>query len=187
MSTWQVGEHNRPISLEVGKFCQDERGLIHTPRGQAGLCWILVCMSSSIFIWPNAVWRCTTFMLESLSWADWLNLFTSSSICPFCLLHLPPCLVSPAPFWRREAKGWHTISVPICVHREVHHITYYSSLKTRNSPLPSSVHTGRFSANKWVRSSRTAKERKWWEVTHCCVMRVTIIFNWLFYRLVSLT
>ncbi len=59
-------------------------------------CWILVCTSSLIYIRPNAVWRGTAFMLESVSQDDWLNFFPFYTVCPLCLLHLPIGLSLPA-------------------------------------------------------------------------------------------
>lgn len=98
-------------------------------QGKQFSCRVLVCTSSSIYTQRSAVWQCTTFMLESVSREDWLNLFyfPRPSFCPFCLLHLFSCFVSPAQLWLTRAKGWQCISVPICVHCEAHH-TQFSTL-----------------------------------------------------------
>lgn len=95
-------------------------------QGKQFSCRVLVCTSSSIYTQRSAVWQCTTFMLESVSREDWLNLFyfPRPSFCPFCLLHLFSCFVSPAQLWLTVYFSTNLCSLWGTSHAVLHSLTY---------------------------------------------------------------
>lgn len=66
-----------------------------------------------------------------------------------------------------KAKGWHSISVPICVHCEAHHITQYSSF---TPILFTSLILQLFQpVLLWAhRSSQCVRQTERYEVASCC-------------------